>query len=111
MTRLGELREPTPAELGLDVTIGIAATTSPDGYIVAVSDHRISYDDWFPATELGARKILALTQDKRWHLSFAGDVARFQPVVTRIVDGLRSKGEGATAQVVMKTAEDAYSQV
>jgi hypothetical protein len=44
-TPADERRHPTAAELGLDVTVGIAANVIPEGHIVAVSDQQITYFD------------------------------------------------------------------
>lgn len=87
-----ERRHPTTAELGLDVTVGIAANSIPYGHIVAVSDQQISYTDgFFPPLEKGSRKILQIAPMKRWFLAFAADdVTVMQQLLTRIIDDLRS---------------------
>lgn len=82
------IRLPTPAELGFDVTIAIAAITEPDGYIVTVSDRMISYDNITQAEDnatLKAQKI-----GDRWGAMFAGNDARlFPPLIDKIVARMR----------------------
>jgi hypothetical protein len=78
------IREPIPADFGLDVTICIAAATKSGmagGHIVTVSDRMISApDDSVQATEaLKARKI-----SKTWALMFAGDANLFLPIIAEI---------------------------
>ena len=48
-------RRPTPAELGLDVTIGIVALSEAEGVFVAASDQMLSYADAFQASKGAAQ--------------------------------------------------------
>jgi Proteasome subunit len=87
-----EDQKPTPAELGLNVTICIAAVTrnGMGGDIVAVSDKMISAtDDSVQATEtLKSRQI-----SKAWAMMFAGEGHLFLPIVRMVKDRLDQGGE------------------
>lgn len=107
-----ERRRPTTAELGLDVTVGIAAITAPDGYIVAVSDQQITYYDEFPALERGARKIVQIAPDKSWFCAFsASDIAAVPPLLGEITRRLREiYSEDMDAATVMRETTEIYTQ-
>jgi hypothetical protein len=82
------IRRPTPAEMGLEVTIAIAAI-SMDGRIVTVSDRMISYDDIIQAEDDGVLKAQQLAPG--WGTMFAGSDARlFIPVWNAITDRITS---------------------
>ncbi|MGE0853720.1 MAG: hypothetical protein AB7O44_29590 [Hyphomicrobiaceae bacterium] len=112
-----DLRKPTPAELGLDVTIGLVGVATPDGFFIAVSDQRISYGDIFPPSEKGTTKIQRLTADKRWWAVFAAsDIAVVPRLLEKISRGLGpikddDELERYDAEKVMEIAGAAYSDV
>ena len=108
-----ERRHPTTAELGLDVTVGIAANTVPDGYIVAASDQQISYDDLFPALERGVRKIIQIGPDKSWFCAFsASDISVVPPLLATIMEDIKQiSPQGRLAKPVMEAVANAYSAV
>ena len=78
---------------------------------MAVSDHRISYDDLFPATEYGANKIVNVADG--WFVCFsATDVSPVLPLMMRIsqcIGEKRDAKEVLTILSVMQTVADAYS--
>jgi hypothetical protein len=86
---------------------GKFAFSRSSGTFVAVTDQRISYDDLFPAAEVGARKILRITQDKRWRLVYAAsDVAVVNPVVGNLITALQKRDQ---EDKIALTAEQVYS--
>lgn len=104
-------RRPTSAELlGLDVTIGIVALAWP--HFVAVSDQRVSFDDFHPPTERGARKIIRISEN--YHAAFAAtEISNFKRVVSKIMEALSPyKGEPdrVSCEKVMQFASDCYSE-
>jgi hypothetical protein len=92
------LCQPTPAELGEEVTIVIAAVTKPDGQIVIVSDRMISYGDITQAEDDAALKASALPD--RWGCHFAAnDLRLFFPIWRAIADRippLKANSAGVT---------------
>jgi len=54
--------------LGLEVTIAIAAVTTPDDYIVTVSDRMISYGDVTQAEDNATMKAQGIS--KHWGVMF-----------------------------------------
>jgi hypothetical protein len=106
------VRRPTPAELGLDVTIAMAAITTPDGYIVTVSDRMISYDDVTQAVDNATIKAQGIA--KNWGAMFAAADARlFMPIVGKAADRLRNLGEEApsSADIVKREVAGAYQDI
>jgi hypothetical protein len=81
--RLLTVRDPKrvkiDADLGLNVTIGIAAITRPDGHIVAATDRMISSNDLFQAADGAAFKIKGFADT--WAMIFAGDANLFLPML------------------------------
>jgi hypothetical protein len=72
------------AELGLNVTIGIAAITRPDGHIVATTEGMISSNDYFQAVDGRTFKIKAFVD--RWAMVFSGDANLFLPILEKSKD-------------------------
>jgi hypothetical protein len=98
---------PARAEFGLDVTIGIVALANQ--YIVAVSDAMLSYDDIYPATDKGARKVMEVSG--RWSVAFAGDPTAFKPMVIKIIRGLKDVDvQDQTAGLAQRVASEAFSE-
>lgn len=65
-------KRPILADLGLEVTIAIAACATFDQFIVTVSDRRITIDDYaIPAADDGALKGVKITD--RWGCLFSAD--------------------------------------
>jgi hypothetical protein len=91
-----------------NMTIGIAAITRPDGYIVAVSDRMLSSGGIVQAADnatLKARKIA-----KRWALMFAADDANlFLPVAESCQEDLKTRGEDHDLHVVQDAIISVYS--
>ena len=101
-------RRPTPEELGLNVTIGIAATAFP-GYIVAATDNRISFDDIYPAAERGARKILRVSDN--WYISFAAtNVAVLKQIVQDIIRDVSLLKAIPSSSSMIQIAEKSYAE-
>jgi hypothetical protein len=98
------------AELGLAVTIGIAAKPATSEYIVTVTDMRISFGDIIPGIDLAQVKMYRL--DQYWGLLFAADETGY---VRPIVDHARaelSKIDGrATTLHVRSAVIDAYQSI
>jgi hypothetical protein len=92
------------------VTIGIAAITFPDGYIVAATDTRVSFNGQFPADERGIRKMVQITDDGTWNMMLAGPISHCETVHDRIKSEIGSK-EGVPFSEVIDVAEKAYSCV
>lgn len=90
------------------MTIGIAAITVPDGYIVTVSDRMLSSGGVVQAADnatLKARKIA-----KRWALMFAADDANlFLPIVKNCWEFLEARGEDHDLHTVQDAVVTAYT--
>ena len=92
------------------MTIGIAAITTPDGYIIAVTDTRVSFGGWHPADDRGIPKMFQLTSDGMWNAMFAGPIDHCRSVIARIKADLGNK-ESVPASEVTDVAERAYTHV
>jgi hypothetical protein len=99
------------AELGLGVTIGIAALNIYDGCFVTVSDRRLSYDDLVEATDDGVNKTWGL--GPTWGALYAAnDITPVAPLMTGINKRLDPhRGGGLTAKVVEEAAREAYHDI
>jgi hypothetical protein len=89
------------------MTIGIAAITVPDGYIVTVSDRMLSSGGVVQAADnatLKARKIA-----KRWALMFAADDANLLPIVKNCWEFLEARGEDHDLHTVQDAVVTAYT--
>jgi hypothetical protein len=65
-----KIRRPSPAEMGLEVTVAIVALTAPYEHFICVSDRMISYsDDSLPADDNALIKNLQLSNN--WSVAFA----------------------------------------
>lgn len=108
-----ERRDPTTAELGLDVTVGIVANTTTNGCIVAVSDQQISYNDLFPALERGVRKIVQIAPNKKWFCAFSANDISVVPLLlaTIMQDVKHISPEGRLAKPMMEAVANTYSEV
>lgn len=110
MTHPRELRRPTPAELGLNVTVGIVAVSLEDRCFVAVSDQRLSYQDLYPATDRAARKTMQCHDN--WHITFAADdVSVVTPVFQKLAIALKpfKAANPPSTTDVREAAEKAYA--
>jgi hypothetical protein len=103
------VRRPTPAELGLGVTIGIAARAL--NCIVMASDLRASFGDDLPAADMALLKQLYVT--RHWRTVFAADDAgAARPVLHRVHEILAqptSHNPESSAQV-RQAFREAYQQ-
>lgn len=80
------IRRPTPAELGLELTIAIVALTAPYEHFVCVSDRMISHDDILAADDDAFIKNVGLS--KNWSVAFsANKIENILP----LLDKVRSK--------------------
>lgn len=90
------------------MTVGIAAITVPDSYIVTVSDRMLSSGATVQATDnatLKARKIA-----KRWALMFAADDANlFLPIIRSCSEFLATRGEDHDLHTVQDAVVTAYT--
>lgn len=103
---------PTPAELGYEVTIAMAAMTTPDGYIVTVSDRMISYDDVTQAVDNAVLKSQSIARN--WGAMFAAADARlFMPFTRRAIDRISARGDNAHefVDIVKEEAAAAYQDI
>ena len=102
-------RRPTPAELGLDVTIGIVALSEAEGVFVAASDQMLSYADAFQASKGGLRKTLQFADD--WRVNFAAtDVARFAEIFKKLARGVKADDDAGVLDLdkVKDACEKSY---
>jgi hypothetical protein len=101
------------AELGLDVTIAMAAITKPDGYIVTVSDRMISYDNVTQAEDNAALKAAKIAE--RWGIMFSANDARlFMPLTDKIIAKMgKASGNDRTyhLDVVKQCVMEAYQEM
>jgi len=92
------------------MTVGIAAITTPDDYIVTVSDRMLSSGGAVQATDnatLKSRKIA-----KRWALMFAADDANlFLPIVRSCWESLETRGENHDLHTVQDAVVTAYANL
>ena len=97
--------------MGLDVTVAIAATSEIDGYIVTVSDRRITWDDYsIPAADDGTLKGRKIVD--RWGVLFsANDVAPIVYIVARARGLLTNGTNEANAGTVSDALKEAYRSV
>jgi 20S proteasome alpha/beta subunit len=104
-------RRPTPAELGLDVTVGIVALSHSDNCFVLATDQMLSYGDFFQATDQGTKKTLQVAD--HWYLNFAGSTSNAVDVYKRARSKIRSIGDDnrLTTSQVRGAITDAYSDV
>jgi len=104
-------RKPTPAELGLTVTVGIVALSQSEGCFVAVTDQMLSYSDVFQAVDQGAKKTLKIAED--WHMNFAAtDVTVVPRIFFAIRSSLRPLSDvRLTTEQVQRAVETAYKEV
>lgn len=94
-------------QLGLSVTICLAGLCWSDNCIVAVSDRRLSYDDYVEATDDGALKAFQLTLG--WGLLFAADdISPIPEIVRDIRARLRPLKDTLTAAIVQDVVCQAY---
>jgi hypothetical protein len=106
MTHPRELRKPTPAELGLNVTIAIVALTY-DGQAVAVSDRMISSNDVFQADDSVALKTIQVAD--RWFAAFAGDPGAFRVFSRRLIPKLKETSVDEFS--IRKLAAESYEEL
>lgn len=103
-------RIPTLADFGLNMTIGIAAITIPDGNIVTVSDRMLSSGDIVQATDdaaLKARKI-----SKTWALLMAAEDANlFLPIVKAAQRKLLRFEERYDLEIVQNVVVESYREL
>ena len=79
-------RRPTPAELGLDVTIAIVAMTISWEIFICVSDRMVSHDDQMAAADNAVIKNLALSRG--WSVAYSANDLKY---VFPIVENVRAK--------------------
>lgn len=101
-------------ELGLNVTICIAAKIHAPRYIVAVSDRMMSFDDQIPSADDAVVKTLSIS--RHWVLMFAAtDTTRAWAVVRKVRERVRGftdeSAETMTAAVREVYANEVRHQI
>jgi hypothetical protein len=78
-----EITRPTPAEMGLEMTIAIVALTAPHEHFICVSDQMISFDDVTQADEAGLIKTVSMSLN--WSAAFsANKIENILPLLNRV---------------------------
>lgn len=72
----------------LNMTIGIAAITDDAKYIIVAGDRMLSHGDIIQAADDAALKARRVA--KKWGITFAGDSAKFMPILGRTFRHLQS---------------------
>jgi len=85
-------RRPAPADLGLDVTIAIAAFVSGSDHIVTISDARLSHGEAIQAADNATMKNRKIAS--KWGMMFAAsDSTAFVPIITGVQHLLKYTGD------------------
>ena len=99
----------TPEELGLDVTIGIAAIAPIERVIVSVSDRMISFGDYTQAIDNGALKSPTIAE--KWGLVWAGYVHEVWPILEKVRQKLEGpRGTNWSSEKVKTAFNEAYAE-
>jgi hypothetical protein len=95
--------------LGLEVTIAIAAVTTPDDYIVTVSDRMISYGDVTLTEDNATMKAQGIS--KHWGVMFSATDARiFQPIVRNTILRMNDLPAKISLAVAKQQVTEAYQE-
>jgi hypothetical protein len=103
-------RQPSPADFGFGVTIGIAARSLVDACFVLVSDRRVTLDEdnLIPAADNVMLKELFVF--RRWRTLFAGDIAYAVPIVDRVRQKLKPPAEAPMGHQVRTAFVEAFQE-
>lgn len=99
---------PTPAELGLDVTVAIVALATP-GVFVHVSDRRISFDDILVPSDDGLIKNIVFGD--KWSVTFASSDLKYVLPILGEVSSYFAKNIEPSADEMKMYFSNAYSSV
>jgi ATP-dependent protease HslVU (ClpYQ) peptidase subunit len=106
----GTEKQPSPADFGFGVTIGIAARSLVDACFVLVSDRRVTLgeENLIPAADNAMLKELFIV--RRWRALFAGDTAYAVPIVDRVREKLKPIVEAPTGAQVKTAFREAFQE-
>ena len=108
-------RRPTPAEMGLEVTIAIVALTAPYEHFICVTDRMISHDDTLPGDENAIVKNMGISSN--WSAAFSADnIENALPLLDKVRHKIRDHREtidvdelkGHFATAISETIEDRF---
>jgi hypothetical protein len=103
-----ERRRPTPAELGLDVTIAVVILTFPDVF-VCTTDLRVSFGDVAPAQDEATIKTLGIGED--WWITYASsDISVVLPILHDIRAMMRGRSGRWDTNEVKNIVADVYNK-
>jgi hypothetical protein len=103
------IRRPTPAEMGLEVTIAIVTLSAPDEHFVCVSDRMISHDDILMGQDNAILKNFGLCKD--WSVAYsANNIQNVFPLLNKVRNRLPDGPDTVSQGELKKYFTEAISE-